>query len=201
MALSFAKANVTNIAILGRKKNLLDEVKETINKSNPNVSVHVYTTDLTDGPAVEKVFSKFTSTIGGPIHTLVANAGYTPGFSSALDASEEHLIKTVNDNLGGMRNTYRAFVPHIGKENLPGLSYKARFIHTSTGAAHTDMPHNSSYSIAKVATAKYMEFVSMEQPEVQVIGFHPGLVGLPQNPTYSSIILTRCRSRRRWLLM
>lgn len=187
MAFSFAKANVLNLAILGRKHNLIDEVAAKIKDSYPNVTVHVYTADLTDFASTEKAFSSFASSINGPIHTLVANAGYTPGFKALVEADEDHLMSSMNLNLRGLRNSYRAFLPHIPKE-VGGSKYKAKILHTSTGAAHTNMPYNSSYSVAKVAAAKYMEFVALEHPEIQVISFHPGLVSSTQMTQRGTLI-------------
>lgn len=67
MALSFAKANVSNLAILGRKQNLLDEVAAEIKKSSPDTAVHVYTADLTDFTSTEEAFSSFASAVNGPM--------------------------------------------------------------------------------------------------------------------------------------
>lgn len=127
---------------------------------------------------MQKAFSDFAAAVKGPIHTLVANAGYSPGFVSLLDASEEQFMNTMSANILGTRNTFLAFAPHISKEVAPGTSYRAQVIHTSTGAAHTNSPQNSTYSIAKAAAAKYMESVALEHPDIQVISFHPGLVSL-----------------------
>lgn len=174
-ALSFAKASVTNLALVGRRLQPLEDLKSTITSSYPEVSVHVYSADIADEAALKDAFASFAKQINGPIHTLVANAGMSPGFLPVMEVTTEDLMASLNANTIGTLNTVKAFIPHIPTE-ADETGFRAKIIHTSTGAAQVEMPLNTVYSLGKAAGAKLLQHVALEHPDIFVLNYHPGII-------------------------
>lgn len=175
IALSFARASVSNLALLGRRLQPLEDTKNLINTSYPNVSVHIYTADVTDEAALNQAFSSFAQATGGSIHTLIANAGFQPGLAGVLDTETESFMQGITANALGTLNTVKAFMPHIPSEP-DSTGFRARIIHTSSAAAHADVPQMVKYTVAKLAAAKIMQHVAGECPDVFVLNYHPGIL-------------------------
>jgi len=175
IALSFARSSADNIAILGRRVEPLEETKQLIAKSYPAVKVYTYSADVTDLSALQTAFSSFASAVNGPIHTLVANAGYHPGVGKVVDFSTDSLAFSLTANVVGTANTLQAFHPHI-PTHKDATGYKAKVIHVSSGVTHISFPEASAYSVAKTAGAKVMDFYALETPDVFVLNYHPGIV-------------------------
>lgn len=180
IALSFAKASVTNLALLGRGLKPLKDTKSLINTSYPAVSVHLYTADIADEARLNQAFSSFAQAAGGVIHTLIANAAILPGLGKVLDTDIESFMKGLEANTLGTLNTIKAFMPHIPTEP-DNTSFRARIIHTSPAVVQIDMPHNMNYTVGKLAGAKVMQFVAAEHPDVFVLNYHPGAVATAMN--------------------
>ena len=180
VALSFAKASVTNLALLGRRLQPLEETKTLISTSYPNVSVYIYSADVTDEAALTQVFSTFAQAANGPIHSLIANAGVHPGLGLALDTDSKTLLEGFTANTIGTLNTVKAFMPHIPLEP-DSTGFRARIIHTSTGAAQVDFPHMMSYSVGKAAAVKLLQHFALENPDIFVLNYHPGIIATAMN--------------------
>ncbi|KAK5089332.1 hypothetical protein LTR70_007129 [Exophiala xenobiotica] len=174
IALSFAKASVANLALLGRRLKPLEDTKSLINTSYPNVSVHVYTADVADEATLNEAFSAFAQAAGGVIHTLIANAGVL-SLGKVLDTDTESFMKSLETNA-----LVKSFVPHIPTEP-DNTGFRARIIHTSSAAVQLDFPYNMNYTVGKLAGAKIMQHVAAEHPDVFVLNYHPGTVATPMN--------------------
>jgi NAD(P)-dependent dehydrogenase (short-subunit alcohol dehydrogenase family) len=70
---AFAQAGASTIHVLGRTKETLEETKDIVEKSNPNVNVILHVADVVNEPAVKEVAKKV-----GSWDVIVANAGYIP---------------------------------------------------------------------------------------------------------------------------
>jgi len=177
IALSFAKASVTNLALLGRRLEPLEDTKSLINTSYPNVSVHIYTADVADEATLNQAFVSFAQAAGGVIHTLIANAGVL-SLGKVLDIDTESFMKSLETNALGTLNTVKSFMPHIPTEP-DSTGFRARIIHTSSAAVQLDFPYNMNYTVGKLAGAKIMQHVAAEHPDVFVLNYHPGTVATP----------------------
>lgn len=175
IALAFAKSSADNIAILGRRVQALEETKKLIEKTYPDVQVHTYSADVTDLSALQTAFSTFASTIGGPIHTLIANAGMHPGVGPVASLTSASLATSLTANVVGTANTLQAFAPHVPARK-DATDYKAQVIHVTSGVAHINFPNASAYSIGKTGAAKVVEFYALENPDVFVVNYHPGII-------------------------
>ncbi|KAK5938326.1 hypothetical protein PMZ80_009296 [Knufia obscura] len=174
-ALSFAKSSASNIALLGRRTPQLEATAHLIETSYPATKTHIYPVDITDLPALQRVFKSYTTSIAGPIHTLIANAGIHPGYSTVSTLPNNHLSSSLTTNVLGTANTLQALTPHIPAEP-DSTGYKARVIHVSSAVSHIQFPGASAYSVAKAAAAKLVEFYALENPDLWVLNLHPGVV-------------------------
>jgi NADP-dependent 3-hydroxy acid dehydrogenase YdfG len=86
---AFAEAGASNIHVLGRTKQTLEETKTIVEKSNPNTKVAVHVADVVDKVAVEKAAREI-----GSWDVLVANAGYIPVPNSILESDADEWWKT-----------------------------------------------------------------------------------------------------------
>lgn len=178
VAVSFAKANVSNLALLGRRLEVLQETEALVKTANPNTKVFLYSADISDFTSLEKAFAVFAASVRGPIHTLIANAGQHPGNATLVDLPSEKFSNALLSNAIGTLNTIRAFMLHIpASKDTSG--YRARILHTSSAAAQVDMPTNSIYSISKGTAAKIVQAFAVENPDVWFGSFHPGLIDSP----------------------
>jgi len=175
IALSFATASVTNLALLGRRLKPLEGTKNLISASYPDVSVHIYTADVADEDALNQAFSSFARATGGVIHTLIANAGVLVDLGKALDTTTESFMKGLATNALGTLNSVKAFMPHIPTEP-DDTGFRARIIHVSSAAVHLDLPGNMSYEVGKLAGAKIMQHVAAEHQDIFVLNYHPGTI-------------------------
>ena len=169
IALSFARANASNIAILGRRLPQLEETKHLIAAQNSQSTTHIFTADITSLPSLQSAFTKYAEAINGPIDILIANAGWHPGVGPVSSFSTETFSSSLTINVIGAANSLQAWHPH-----KPATGGKV--VHTSSAVAHLSLPKSSAYSVAKTAAARMMEFYAVENPDTQVIGFHPGVV-------------------------
>lgn len=82
---AFAQAGADTIHILGRTKRTLEETKDIVEKTHPNVKVSIHVADIVDAPAVEKAAKEI-----GSWDVIVANAGYipSPDLIESSDADE-----------------------------------------------------------------------------------------------------------------
>ncbi|MFD9889696.1 SDR family oxidoreductase [Amycolatopsis sp. NPDC059027] len=77
MAWEFARRG-RDLALCARRQNLLEELRDELLAEYPGISVSVRTLDVTDHPAVFKVFGEFAAEPGG-LDRIVVNAGSSRG--------------------------------------------------------------------------------------------------------------------------
>lgn len=174
IALSFAKANASNIALLGRTIETLQETKTCIELTSSITKAYIYKADITEPSSLETAFKSFVTMIGGPVHTLITNAGYSPTAGALADSEVNAFITSFEINAIGTLNTIRAFVPHTATIK-DASGYRAQIIHTSTAAVQVDIPSNSGYAVSKLAAAKYVQTFAFENPDFWVVNLHPGI--------------------------
>lgn len=179
-ALSFARAGASNIALIGRREINLKDSKRLVDDLQTSSKVHTFAVDMTDETLLDKAFDDFAQAIGGPIHILVANAGMNPGIGKSTDISTDAFLKGLTSNTIGTINTVKAYMRHIAPEG-DVTGYKGRIIHATAGLVHCCLPMASTYAVSKVASSKYLEYVALENPEVHVINYYPGMVATAMN--------------------
>ncbi|KAH7310699.1 hypothetical protein B0I35DRAFT_358530 [Stachybotrys elegans] len=168
VAEAFAIAGAPCIAILGRRKHILDATTTELQSRFPRLRVYAGVADVTDQAAIEDHFSHIARHFG-KIDVLVNNAGYQPDLASIKDTQLDTLWRTYEVNVKGSIIVTKAFLQHANA--------KAVLINFSTGVAHLPfMPGMAAYGTSKLGAAKFFEYVQAENPDLQVINIHPGVI-------------------------
>ncbi|KAF4438394.1 Short-chain type dehydrogenase reductase [Fusarium acutatum] len=170
IAKAFAVAGAKGIFIIGRTvTELLSAVKEikSLSTGTP-VSVHHAEADITDRGAVASAFKQAIAAFGH-IDTLIQNAGYLDAHRSLLDSDLDDYWKTFEINVKGGLLVTQQFL----KQSQPGDT----IINIGSGAGHLPpIPGYSAYSASKLAFAKMIESVQLENPHLRVFNINPGAI-------------------------
>jgi NAD(P)-dependent dehydrogenase (short-subunit alcohol dehydrogenase family) len=168
IAKAFARSGASNIALLGRTESTLKATKAEIEDEYPKSQVATYVADITDKQALEKAFAAEAQRVG-PIHILVANAGYLSSTVNVVEAQDEDWFRGFEINVKGNFNLVRTYLPHAPSDGT--------ILNISTGIVHlSGIPKVSAYHGSKLAAAKLFEYVRDENPGIFVLNIHPGVI-------------------------
>ncbi|KAI1045328.1 hypothetical protein LB505_014415 [Fusarium chuoi] len=170
IAKSFAVAGAKGIFIIGRTgTELLSAVEEikSVSSGTP-VPVHHAEADVTDRAAVASAFKEAIAAFGH-IDILVQNAGYLDAHRSLLESDLDDYWKTFEINVKGGLLVTQQFL----KQSKPGDT----IINVGSGAGHLPpIPGYSAYASSKLAFAKVIESVQLENPHLRVFSINPGAI-------------------------
>lgn len=167
-ALAFAKAGAKKIAILGRRQPPLHRTKEEIEKAVPGTTVETIHLDISEADSVRGAFGNIKKDLG-EIDILVCNAGYLSQFENLDSANPEEWWKGYEINVKGAFNCTRAFHSVAAP--------RAILVDISTCVVHTPaMQAGSAYVSSKLAATKVYETFGAENPNIEVVHIHPGVV-------------------------
>ncbi|KAL7912404.1 hypothetical protein GGI35DRAFT_440167 [Trichoderma velutinum] len=168
VAYAFAEAGATEIAIIGRREQKLLDTKVDLEAKFSGLSVYTAPADVTDQVSIDNLFLTIANAFG-KIDILINNAGFQPRLQPLKDADLDELWKSYEINVKGSIIVTRAFLRHAPTT--------ASLINFSTGVAHLPfMPGMTGYATSKIAATKFFEYVQAENPDLQVINVHPGVV-------------------------
>ncbi|KAH8808255.1 hypothetical protein F5884DRAFT_362111 [Xylogone sp. PMI_703] len=169
LASTFAKAGATKIAILGRRSGPLESTKKEIESRYPGTKVLAFVADITDKDSTFRAFSE-TKEAFGPIDIFVSNAAYLPALENIKDANIDDYFKAAEINIKGTLVVSQAF--------LANAAENANYLAVSTAGIHLPaFPGGiSAYNTTKLASAKMVEYVAIENPNIKVKCFHPGVM-------------------------
>jgi len=168
----FAAAGASRIALLGRRKNRLDETKVSIERQFPEVEVFVAAADVTEKSDVDAAFAEFLG--DERLHVLVSSAAVTGPHDSVEDVDGDRFLDGVLQNLKGALFVAQAFLRHASKDAVA--------IEISSSAAHLNFgPGFASYSTAKMAVFRLWDSVAFAHPELSVFHVQPGVVDTEMN--------------------
>jgi NAD(P)-dependent dehydrogenase (short-subunit alcohol dehydrogenase family) len=163
---AFALSGTTKVTIIGRTASSLLSTKASIEDKFPCLKVLTFVADITSPTAVTSAFEA-TKKEFGPINILVSNAGQMSEPSEIGKADVDTWFQGFETNVKGALILTQAF--------LANCSEKAVLINITSGGAH--IPANplgfSSYATSKLAAAKMMEYVGVENPNVRLFHFKP----------------------------
>ncbi|KAF2823307.1 NAD(P)-binding protein [Ophiobolus disseminans] len=163
----FAKAGCTRIVITGRRSNVLNAAKSSLEKEFNDLKLLALQGDVTDRTAVEAAFRTSHETFG-TIDVLINNAGYLPDLGPISSALQSDWWKGFEINVLGSFNVLSSFVP-VGAQN-------AVVVNTTSAAVNARVPGESAYSASKVATTRLFEHFQDENPGLRVVNVAPGVV-------------------------
>ena len=140
VALSFAKAGAPKIALVGRTEKTLQETKDAITKSYPDVDVSIAIADLSKAESVGRAAHEIRAALGA--WDVFANyAAAMPNLTTLAGADEDDWWKAFE--------VTARFPLHFAKHFLPKARPGASFINANAGASHVaaaTFPKNSAYS-------------------------------------------------------
>lgn len=172
MAVSYAKAGVSGIAILARSdlSSVEGELVEAAKKAghSPPKIVRL-TADATDRAAVEKAAQQVATSFDS-IDILINNAGYLETFKPMADTDPDEWWKVFEVNVKGVYLTTRSFLPLVLKSNE-----KTVVMVSSIGGVAT-RAGASAYQTTKTAVLRLNDFLMAEYGEQGLLAFgiHPG---------------------------
>ncbi|RFU36003.1 hypothetical protein B7463_g320, partial [Scytalidium lignicola] len=171
---SFAKAGATKIAILGRRPGPLEDTKKEIESKYPGVKVLTFVADIADKDSTFKAFAG-TKEAFGPIDIFISNAAYLSAPQKIKDADIDDYMKGAEINIKGTLIVSQAF--------LANAAENANYLSISTAGIHVPaVPFGiSGYVSTKLAAAKIVEYLALENPNIKVKDFHPGVLPTDMN--------------------
>lgn len=167
-ALAYAEAGAEHIVVIGRTESTLRETKTLIDlatKSREKVKVSVFVCSVVDKAAIQNV----AKTVGS-WHVLVLNAGYISSPISIVDVEVDEFWKAYETNVKSIVIAAQAFFPNA----QPGAA--ALVIGAAGSIFPPAWPGLSSYMSSKVAQAKLVEYLAVENPGILICSVHPGVV-------------------------
>ena len=167
IATAFVEAGAQAIVITGRTEVSLNETKAQLSSTGKS-AIEYFIADITDVSAVEAAFSA-TARIYGKVDILINNAGYLDAHVSIAESSLDDYWYCFEVNVKGPIVTTQAF--------LKVAAPNATVINIVSGAAHVPyVPGYSGYGTAKMASARLMEYLQHEEPDLRVFNMQPGTI-------------------------
>ncbi len=167
IATAFVEAGAKATVITGRIEVALSETKAELSRTGKG-AIDYFTADIADVSAVEAAFSA-TARIYGKVDILINNAGYLDAHASFAESCLEDYWRGFEVNVKGPLVTTQAF--------LKVAAPNATVINVNSAAAHVPYVSGfSAYSTAKIASARFMEYLQHEEPDLRVFNLHPGTI-------------------------
>ncbi len=160
-----------NLALLSRKKDLIDEIAE---KSNGSAKIITIKCDVTNKLEVQEAFEKVKTESGSQIDIAILNAGISRR-ADIKKFNSSDAEKIINTNVLGIiycvENLIQDF---ISRKN-------GTIVGVSSLADSRGFPNSGFYSASKAAATKILESLRLElKPyNVKVITVKPGFVRTP----------------------
>jgi NAD(P)-dependent dehydrogenase (short-subunit alcohol dehydrogenase family) len=168
---TFALAGAKAIIITARKIEALAETEAAIKKTNPSVEVLKVALEVTSEDSVKAAF-KTISEHYPTVDILVNNAGLFGSHDQPLATADPTAWwSDFQVNVFGTFLVTKHFLTFIGQDKKD-----AHIVYLSSGAGLLVFPGNSAYSITKLADLQIAAYAAAENPHVQVIAYHPGIV-------------------------
>jgi NAD(P)-dependent dehydrogenase (short-subunit alcohol dehydrogenase family) len=174
LALSYALAGASSIAILARSEKDLNTVARnllsaTTAAKRPTPKIMACVVDVTSRTSVEETATAVEKAFGH-VDVLVNNAGYMEEYKPIAESDPDEWWKTHEVNVKGTYLVTRSFLPLL----LKGTD--KTIVQLSSIGAHIAYPGGSAYSMTKSAVLQMNNFIAAEYGEqgILVYGIHPG---------------------------
>jgi short-subunit dehydrogenase len=171
IAQNFAIAGATNIILLARRLEVLENATKALSSSHPETKFFSHAASITDFASIKRIFHQIRTNIANP-NILVTSAAYVAKPFAALALPLAELSNSFETNVLGNINLVKVFLAEseTGVEKI--------ILDISSFAAHLYLPQISAYSITKLAFTQFLTHVQEENKNkgVRVHSFHPGVV-------------------------
>lgn len=167
---AFAQASAKTVVIVGRRLQVLENVRAEIENKYPACHVVAESVDVTSEKQVDDLFERL-KTQSIEIDVLMNNAGLNSYIGTIKDANVEDWWTNFVIMLKGPLIMTRAFLRSRQETARP-----AAIIMTSSIGSYNRGPKFSSYASVKAALNRFTEWVASENKDqgVQAVAFHPG---------------------------
>lgn len=174
IALAFAKAHATGIALIGRTQSSLDETVAEIKQIDSATDVVVCTADIVVPDQVQHAVNWVIERFGKVPDVLVNNAGGLSGVGSLTDVDLDDFWRAFELNVKGPLIVTQSYLRANQKHSPEAIR---TVINIPSGAAHLPYaPGAAAYATSKLANAKVVEYLHHEKPEWNVFNMQPGVV-------------------------
>ncbi|KAA1467243.1 NAD(P)-binding protein [Dentipellis sp. KUC8613] len=150
-------------------KKVLDEVKAKILHEAPSADVLVVPTDMVNVIQVEAAVKAGIERFGR-LDIVIANAGAGDGFTQSMTEKDpSEWWKVMEVNVRGVYNVAHFTLPYLTKVHW-------YFLVTTSIGGLLRVANGSPYSVSKAAANMFVEYITLEFPEVKTFALNPGLV-------------------------
>ncbi|KAF2100256.1 putative short-chain type dehydrogenase [Rhizodiscina lignyota] len=172
VALSFARAGVSHLAVAARSKvsSIKDEIQSVAKEAGKQPPQFLpIDLDITSKSSVDHAAEEVEQ-VFGRLDILVNVAGTLGQAAKIVDSDPDQWWNTWNVNLRGPYLVCRAFIPLLLKGGLKTI------VNVSSVGAHIVRPTLNAYQPSKLAVLRFSEFAAKEYAEDGLICFsvHPG---------------------------
>jgi len=159
-----------NLGLTARRIELLEKLKDEIQKEYPSIIVCVQVMDVTDYEQQEAVLAALHQQLG-KIDILVVNAGIAIAGKTGLMPLSDQLA-VINTNLNGAIATVASGLKIFRQQGHGHL------VATSSIAAFRGLSRNAAYCASKSGFTTFMEAVRVEtyKENIDVTVLHPGYI-------------------------
>ncbi|PNP77067.1 hypothetical protein FNYG_09680 [Fusarium nygamai] len=182
IAIAFAQAGASTIAILGRRLDRLETAAAEIAKASggkPNVIFEAV--DISQRSKLDAAVTNLVKKADGvKIDILISNAGVSPDVGAVVGFDEAEFRRGIELNVIGAFNTLQSFGPF--------LTSNAYIFNTSTGMVHLrPIAQGWAYTAVKAAVFKMFEYLQDDNPEWHVVQIQPGVIRTELNERFDIV--------------
>ncbi|KAH7259138.1 uncharacterized protein BKA55DRAFT_591924 [Fusarium redolens] len=182
IAIAFAQAGASTIAILGRRLDRLETAAAEIAEASGGKSNVVFeASDISKRGSLDAAVTNLVKKAdGAKIDILISNAGVSPDTGAVVGFDEAEFRRGIELNVIGAFNTLQSFGP--------SLTSNAYVFNTSTGMVHLKpIAQGWAYTAAKAAVLKMFEYLQDDNPEWHVVQIQPGVIRTELNERFDIV--------------
>ncbi|KAI1422651.1 NAD(P)-binding protein [Xylaria sp. FL1777] len=175
VALSFARAGCSRIAVAARTSADILDVKEQMlaaaeQAGRRRPEVLAFALDVTSEEGVREAAAAVADAFGGVLDILICNAGYASALVPLHESDAADWWTTWDVNVRATYLCTRAFLPLLLKSSTRTI------LITSSAGAHMLIQNMLSYQTSKTALCRFAEFLAKEYEEqgLVAVAVHPG---------------------------
>lgn len=159
--------NGVNLALIGRDKSRLNQVKNNINKSNSSLKVKAYSCDIRNNNQLTKTIEQIISDYKN-VHILVNVAGIWQKMMPIEEMPENVVDDVVLTNLTALIHITRLVIPSLKKQP------EAAIINVSSKSGVTAQGGQSVYSASKWGVRGFTEVLKadLKNTHIRVAGVY-----------------------------
>ncbi|KAF5637959.1 hypothetical protein F52700_4662 [Fusarium sp. NRRL 52700] len=182
IAVAFAQAGASTIAVLGRRLDRLEQAAaEIADASGGKTNVIFEAVDISQRNKLDAAVTNLVKKANGAkIDILISNAGVSPDVGAVVGFDEAEFRRGIELNVIGAFNTLQSFGPF--------LTNNAYVFNTSTGMVHLrPMAQAWAYTAVKAAVFKMFEYLQDDNPEWHVVQIQPGVIRTELNERFDIV--------------